>query len=177
RMRQVDEPVLLLDRGDRVRERESARDLLREEETDHLALAVGLDLLARDHGQRAAARALDRLERAAEAVVIGHRDRAETLGLRMVDELVDLYGAVVRPARVHVQVREDPLPVGERIERSARLGHAPALRQPPVELVVLTGDGGERLLLRARAPVRGAALAERVVLREARGLCGGELRL
>ena len=52
-----------------------------QEEADHLALAVGLDLLARDHDQVVAARELDRLERAAEDVVIGDGDRAETARL------------------------------------------------------------------------------------------------
>ena len=40
---------------------------------------VGLHLLARDHDQVAAAGELDRLERAAEDVVVGDRDRAEPL--------------------------------------------------------------------------------------------------
>jgi len=52
---EVDEAALRPNGGDRVGEREAARDLLLEEEADHLALAVGLHLLAGDHGQAAAA--------------------------------------------------------------------------------------------------------------------------
>ncbi len=51
RVRKVDETALGLDRGDRVREGHATRDLLGEEEPDHLALPVGLDLLAGDHDQ------------------------------------------------------------------------------------------------------------------------------
>ena len=100
-----------------------ARDLLLQEEADHLALAVGLDLLAGDDDQLAAARLLDRLERAAEDVVVGDGDRAEALGLRVVEQVVDVDRAVVRPARVHVQVGDDPVAVLERrARRGARAG-------------------------------------------------------
>ena len=92
-----------------------ARDLLAEEEADHLALAVGLHLLARDHDQVAAACELDGLERAAEDVVVGDRDRAEPFRLGMVDQRGRLDRAVVRVARVHVQVDDDPVAVGERL--------------------------------------------------------------
>ena len=83
RVRDVDDALLLADRGDRVRERHAAGDLLAEEQADHLAVAVGLHLLARDHDQLAAAGELDRLERAREHVVVGDRDRAEPLVLRV----------------------------------------------------------------------------------------------
>ena len=58
-----------------------------EEEADHLALAVGLHLLARDDDQVAVARELDRLERAAEDVVVGDRDRAEPVRLGVVEQV------------------------------------------------------------------------------------------
>jgi hypothetical protein len=76
RVREIDDAALVVDRGDRVREREPSRDLLGQEEADHLALSVGLDLLAGDHRQRCVARELDSFERAAEDVVVGDRDRA-----------------------------------------------------------------------------------------------------
>ena len=63
RVRHVDEAVLLADRRDRVGEAEPARDLTLEEEADHLALLVGLDLLAGDDDQ-IAARARSRPPRA-----------------------------------------------------------------------------------------------------------------
>ena len=46
RMREVDDAALRLDRGDRLAELHPARDLLVQEEADHLALAVRLHLLA-----------------------------------------------------------------------------------------------------------------------------------
>ena len=96
-----------------------ARDLALEEEADHLALVVGLDLLARDDDQVAVAREVDRLERAAEDVVVGDRDRAEAFRLGVVDELGRVDRAVERPRGVHVQVGDDPRPVGERVGRAA----------------------------------------------------------
>ena len=100
-----------------------------QEEADHLALAVGLDLLAGDDDEVAAARLLDGLERAAERVVVGDRDRAEALRLGVVEQLVDLDRAVVRPRRVHVQVAEDPVAVGERRLGRGRRGAGSASRR------------------------------------------------
>ena len=65
------------------------------------------------------ARELDGFERAAEDVVVGDRDRAETFRLGVVDELGRIDRAVVRPRRVHVQVGDDPRPVGERLRLAA----------------------------------------------------------
>ena len=62
------------------REAHPARDLALQEEADHLALPVGLHLLAGDHDQVAALGVVDRLERAAEDVVVGDGDRAEPFG-------------------------------------------------------------------------------------------------
>ena len=95
--------------------RHPARDLPLQEEADHLALPVRLHLFAGDHDQVAALGVVDRLERAAEDVVVGDRDRAEPFGLGVVDELGGVDRAVVRPRRVHVQVGDDPRPVGERL--------------------------------------------------------------
>ena len=78
----VDEPALFADRGDRLAEAEPARDLVLEEEADHLALAVRLHLLAGDDDELAARRVVGCLERAAEDVVVGDRDRAEALAPR-----------------------------------------------------------------------------------------------
>ena len=51
---EIDDAALLADGGDRLAHGQAARDLLAEEEADHLALAVGLHLLAGD--DRAASR-------------------------------------------------------------------------------------------------------------------------
>ena len=48
-VRHVDQPALAADLGDRLRHRHPARDLLLEEEADHLPLLGGLHLLADDH--------------------------------------------------------------------------------------------------------------------------------
>ena len=138
-VREIDQPALCTDGRDRVRERHAAWDLLLQEETDHFALLVGLDLFAGDDDEVPAARLLDRLEGAAECVVVGDRDRTETLLLGVVEQLVDLDRAVVRPARVHVQVAEDPVALGER-----RLGRAGATTcgETTVQAVELGGDFG-----------------------------------
>ena len=111
RVREIDEPALLADGLDRLRERHPARDLLLEEEADHLALAVGLDLLAGDDDQVARVRAIDGFERAAERVVVGDRDAAEPDLLRVVEQVLNRDRAVVRPVGVHVQVDGDPVAV------------------------------------------------------------------
>ena len=137
RVRHVDDPVLLADRLDRVGEGHAAWDLLVEEEPDHLALVVGLHLLARNHDQLAPARELDRLERAGEDVVVGDGDRSEPLRLGVVDERLRLDRAVVRPVRVHVQVDDDPVAVAERVDVVVRgqAGPATALRHLAVDLL------------------------------------------
>ena len=88
------------------------------------------------------------LERAAEDVVVRDRDRAEPLGLGVVDELGRVDGAVERPRRVHVEVGDDPRPVGERVGRRAAGGRAAALHQPAVEVVELSRDVLERAACR-----------------------------
>ena len=159
RMGEVDEAALLADRGDRVGERQAAGDLLAEEEADHLALRVRLDLLAGDDDQLAVAGALDGLERAAEDVVVGDGDRAEAFRLGVVEQLVDLDRAVVRPGRVHVQVGDDPRPVGERPGLAARRAAAGA--EARVERVQLARDVGEVADLRPRRSRPSAAASPR----------------
>src|SRR5205085_822744 len=112
-----DETALRLDRGDRVSEREPARDLLLEEEADHLALAVALHLLGGDDRQRAVARELDGLERAAEAVVVGDRDRAETDRPRVIEGGGGAGGAPA--ASASSARRAVPSSAGTKIEASA----------------------------------------------------------
>jgi hypothetical protein len=87
RVGEVDESALRADRRDRVGEREAARDLLFEEEADHLALPVGLHLLGGDDREPAAARERSGLGRSAEAVVVGDRDRPEPDRLGVVDQI------------------------------------------------------------------------------------------
>ena len=104
----VDDPVLLADRLDRVREAHSARDLLPEEEADHLSLVVGLHLLARDHDEVPPARQLDRLEGTAKDVVVRDGDRSQALRLGVVDERPRIDRAVVRPVGMHEDVADEP---------------------------------------------------------------------
>ena len=159
RVRDVDDALLLADRGQRVGERHTPRDLLAEEQPDHLTVAVGLDLLARDHDQLARSRGLDRLPCAAEDVVIGDRDRAEPLGLGVVDKRGRLDRAVVRPARVHVQVGDDPLAVGERLgrrRRARRSSTAACLEVDALELLRNVRRSSRLRAQRAAHPHRGA---------------------
>ena len=120
RVGDVDEPALSANRGDGLGERHSARDLFLEEESDHLALAVRFHLLAGNHDQLAPARLLDRLERAAEHVVVGDGDRAEPFRFRVAEQVVDLDRAVVRPGRVHVKIDDDPVALLERCRTRSR---------------------------------------------------------
>ena len=172
----VDEAALLLDRLDRVREGHALRNLLREEEPDHLALAVGLHLFARNHGQVAVARELDRLERAAEHVVVGDCDRAEPDRLGLIEHVLDLDRAIARPRGVQVEVDEDPLPVGERLIRLARVPLR-RRREARVELLEVGRDVGEGLALDASSRLLGELAAQRLVLGQPRERRGGELGL
>jgi hypothetical protein len=86
RVGEEDEPALLADRGQRVLEAHAACYLLSQEEPDHLALPPRLDLLAGDDDEITAACELYGLERAAEDVVVGDRDRAEPDLLRCIEQ-------------------------------------------------------------------------------------------
>ena len=117
----------------------------------------------------APARELDRLERAAEDVVVGDRDRAEALRLGVVEQLLDLDRAVVRPGRVHVEVADDPVAVssgarsaparprrrrggrrrGRRARRRARRSSAARAaarlrRRPRARGLLVLGEPGDR---------------------------------
>ncbi len=92
----------------------------------------------------------------------------------MLDQLARLDRAVVRPGRVHVEVAEDPLAVGERIGRPPR---APPAGDAPVHLVQLAGDIREGPALDAPAGFVAQLLAEGLVLGEPRERGGGELGL
>src|SRR3954462_521931 len=94
RVRDVDEPALAADLRDRLLERHPARDLVLDEEADHLALVGGLDLLGDDHLD--AVGALARGERARDLVVVGHGDGAEAARLRRLEQRVDRRRAVGR---------------------------------------------------------------------------------
>ena len=92
----------------------SARDLLLQEEADHLALVVGLDLLAGDDDEVAAPRELDGFERTSEDVVVGDGDPAEPDPLGMVQQVLGRNGAIVRPVRVQMEVDRDPVATRQR---------------------------------------------------------------
>ena len=121
----VDEPALLPDRRQRVRERHAPRDLLVQEEPDHLALALGLHLFAGDH-DRAPGRGASSTASCAPANTLWSVTAIapSPSASRMVEELGDGDRAVVRPARVHVQVGDDPVAVGERVGRAGSRGGA-----------------------------------------------------
>ena len=175
RVREVDEPALLADRGDRVRIGHPAWDLLLEEEPDHLALGVGLHLLARDHGECASAREFDRLQGAAEDVVVGDRDRPQPLRVGVVEQLLDADRAIVRPRGVHVQVGDDPRPVGKRVGIGTSHAVTATAGESAVDPVQLARDV-------AKAQARGAAgrslpLAHLVVAGQPRDRCCGQLWL
>ena len=172
---EIDEPALLSDRRDRVRERQPARDLPFEEQADHFALAVGLHLFAWNDDQVAVARELGRCKRSADHVVVGDGDRAEADPVRIADEVGGVDRAIVRPARVHVQVAQDPVPIHERVGR-ARRPTAPA-RERPVDLVEPPRDRREALALRARARRLLAPRAEPLVLAQPGHLRARELGL
>ena len=176
RVRDVDDPVLLADRRHGVGEREAARDLLAARKRpitspwpSVFTSSPGITIRSRP------SRVVDGLERAAEDVVVRDRDRAEPLRLGVVDELGGIGRAVVRPRRVHVQVGDDPRPVGERLRLAAP--RATARSRVSVELVELRGDGGERLRLGTPARGRPVALAQRRVVGEACRGGRGELGL
>ena len=172
---EVDEPALRADRGDRVGEGQPARDLLLEEEADHLALAVGLHLLAGDHGQLAAAGELGRLERAAEAVVVGDGDRAEPDRLGVVEQVLDRRSSSRATSTCACAGRR-----GSRRGRRAgrrRGGPRAGGGRGRVELVELGGDGGEALRLGLGVAPRAPRVRGGVVLGEPCDRGGGELGL
>ena len=116
----VDQPALALDLGDRLLQRQPARDLLLDEQPDHLALAGGLDLLADDHldaGRRRPARA----PRARRRSRCGRSPRSPRgpVRVRRREQHLDGRRAVVRVVGVHVQVDVDQRPLRERARAAA----------------------------------------------------------
>src|SRR6476646_10483067 len=174
-MREVDDPVLLPDRRDGLCERHPAWDLLPQVKADHLALPVCLDLLAGNDDELVIGRKLCGLEGAADGVVVGYGDRAEADCLRMHDEVCWIDGAVVRPARVHVEVAEDPLAVGERLRRRAR--PMTPFGELLVQRVELAGDVREALAFGLPERALGLAPAKVGVLGEPCDLGARELGL
>ena len=162
-MGHVDEAALGADRLDRLVERHPARDLLLEEEADHLALVGGLDLLRHDHLDAELGRLGARVEGAGDLVVVGHRDRAEAGVARAGEQHLDRRRAVARVVGVHVQVDVDQPALGQprphrgqvrrdvAARRDLRVDRLEAARHArPVELVA-----------RARARARAASRAGR----------------
>ena len=172
RMGEVGDPVLLVDGGQRVAERKTARDLVAQVEADHLALPVRLDLLPGDDGQRRRRR--HRLERAAEDVVVGDRDRPKPLGLSMSEQVGDVDRAVVRPGGVQVEIADDPVTAGQRLVCSC---DAASFCQLAVERVMVACKPHESVSLRTPVVLPSFPLAKRVVFREASRGGTGELRL
>ena len=142
RMRHVDEPALVADRGDRLRHRQPLGDLLLEEEADHLALLGGLHLLGDDH--------LDvvhplgdppRLQRPGDLVVVGDRDRPEAAVAGRLQQHLDRGRAVAGVVGVHVQVDLDQRPRRQprpQLRVAARV--VAARHQAPVDRFELVGD-------------------------------------
>ena len=165
RVRDVDEPALAADLGDRLLHRHPARDLLLDEEADHLALVGGLDLLGDDHLDAVLGGLLAGVQGAGDLVVVGHRDRAEADVARGRQQDVHGGRAVVGVVGVHVQVDLDQLALGEP---GADLGlrvRVVALRgQALVDRLDVVGDlaPGElaaRIARRARRAARAGVVA------------------
>ena len=93
----------------------------------------------------------------------------------MHDEVCRIDGAVVRPARVHVEVAEDPLAVGERLGRRAR--PMTSFGELLVQRVELAGDVGEALAFGLPERALGLAPAKVGVLGEPCDLGARELGL
>src|SRR5579884_18130 len=174
RVREVDEAALRADRGNGVSERHATLDLLAQEEPDHLALIRRLDLLPGNDEQPAATGALDRLESTPEDVVVGDRDRAEALLLSVVEELLDADRAVVRPARMEVEIGDDPVALFEwRPRRVAAAARGDSL----VDLLHPVGEDPGRLRARRREALPSAPREEGFVLDHPSRLGGRELGL
>ena len=107
--------------------------------------------------------------------MVGDCDSAEPLGLGLVEQQLRGDAAVVRCARVHVQVDHDPVAVREWIRIPFR--RTPAAPQPFVDLLELARDLRERLAFGGLPARGGATLAIRVVVGKPSHLGGGELRL
>ena len=169
-MRHVDEAALALDLGDRLLERQPARDLLLDEEPDDLALARRLDLLGEDHLD-AVLRALACASIAPEISLWSVMAIAPRPALaRRRQQHLDRRRAVVAVVGVHVQVDVDQRPAaragGGRRVASAGLRRAstPLVEASNSSATGLSGRGARpRARSRAAAPGRrsGARAARR----------------
>ena len=168
RMGDVDDPLLLPDRRDRIPERHPSRDLLVQEQPDHLALVARSSPLRRgSRSGRARGRARPWPVRPPKTLwsvtAIAPRPSASACS----SSPLRLDRAVVRPARVHVQIGHDPVAVGKWVG-GAGGGLAP--RPPPprrgrVDLLELVGDLLERRRLGAPAGLVAEPRPERRRLR------------
>ena len=162
RVRDVDEPALAADLGDRLLERHPARDLLVDEEADDLALVGGLDLLADDHLDAVLGGLGARVVRAGDLVVVGDRDRAQADVAGGGEQHVDRRRAVVGVVGVHVQVDLDQLALRDpRADLGLRVRVVAQRGQARVDRLDLVGD-----LATTRAP-RAPAAPRRDELRRA----------
>ena len=111
RVRDVDQPALAADLGDRLRHRHPPRDLLLDEEADHLALLGRLHLLGDDHLDPAARSASSRAASAPETSLWSVIAIAPSPALlRRLQQHLDRRRAVRRVVGVHVEVDVDRLP-------------------------------------------------------------------
>ena len=160
RVRDVDEPALALDLGDRLLERHPARDLLLDEEADHLALRRRLDLLADDHLD-AVLRGLARASMAPETSLWSVTAIAPSPRRGPRPAALHRRRAVVRVVGVHVQVDVDQVPAPRRRARPS----SPRRVAPCGEAVVDGLDlAGHAVPVEVRAPRRrgrAQALAQR----------------
>jgi hypothetical protein len=108
--------------------------------------------------------------------VVGHGDRAEAVALGVRDQVRRLDRAVVRVARVHVQVGDDPVPVGEGLRLVPPM-RAPAAAGVLVEAIEPLGDVVERSSGRGRPASEGVLRSRRLVVREPEQRRRGELGL
>ncbi len=164
-MRHVHQPALALDLGDGLGHAQPARDLLLDEQPDHLALLGGLDLLAHDHLQGSGRGhwirlAFSRASKAPEISLWSVTAIAPSpTSLAVASNTSTGRFAVAGVVGVHVQIHVDQ----------------PAPRQTPAQLRVsarVVPTGGQLLidpldLLRVRRPGDPCVQAREVVLGEA----------
>ena len=181
RVRHVDEPALAPDLGDRLLQRHPARDLLLDEQADHLALLGGLHLLADDHLD--AVRLRPRLVGAGDLVVVGDRDRTEPAAARLRQQHLDRRRAVVGVVGVHVQIDVDQRSRRQRPAQHRRAAAVvPARDQPAVDALEILAGPREAERLAQLGGVPAQAFTQPVVADDARevrrkrlGVAGAEL--
>ena len=141
-MGHVDDAALGADRGDRLRHRHAARDLLLEEEADHLALFGGHHLLGDDHLDVAHLRRdAARLQRPGYLVVVGDRDRPEAAVAGGLEQDLDRRRAIGRVIGVHVQVDLDQRATGDAPPCPGVAARVVAAGdEPPVDHLEAIGD-------------------------------------